>query len=364
MKQEKSIYAQRREKVQKELKTLSFDAAVVNPGRNFFYLTGYKAIALERLTALIITPNDSWVIMPTLEVEQFKDEVDAVECVAWDETDNPYELISKRLNKPNRILLDEKMPFHHVLALQNHLPAEYLNFSQIIGNLRATKTAYEIEQLKEVSNSINRIHASLNTIVFKGKSEKSVAREIHDLILQNHESVDFVIVASGINSANPHHVPGDKIIDSKDVVVIDIGGTSNTGYCSDCTRTYVIDEIDPEFQKQFAILQKAQEKATLSVKAGDIASQVDASVRDDLSKAGLDKWFIHRLGHGIGLETHEEPYLVANNHTPLRVGNAFSIEPGFYIPKKWGARIEDIVAIDKEGTINFNDFNHDLQVLH
>lgn len=349
---------------QQMLAERNIDLAIITPGINYRYLTNQRAVALERLTALVITQSEYWLVVPELEFNQAREFHNEVEIISWGETDDPYLIVQARTPNSRVIALDEKMPFFHVEKFQKVFSAEFVSLTPISEAMRSIKSDGEIQELKKVSDAINTVHLAIPEINFAKKTELAVANEIESMIRKEHETVDFVIVASGPNSANPHHQPGERVIQSGDVVVIDIGGTSKNGYCSDCTRTYVVDKADPEFVKNYEILSFAQKLGVSSAKAGITAESLDKQVRDHLIANDLGQWFVHRLGHGIGMETHEAPWLVTGNKNLLEEGNAFSIEPGFYIPGKWGARIEDIVALFGSKTLNLNDFDHSLRIVH
>lgn len=349
---------------QQMLAERNIDLAIITPGINYRYLTNQRAVALERLTALVITQSEYWLIVPELEFNQAREFHNEVEIISWRETDDPYLMVQARTPKSKVIVLDEKMPFFHVEKFQKVFRAEFRSFSPISEAMRSKKSDEEIQELTKVSAAINSVHLSIPEIKFANKTELAVANEIESMIRKGHETVDFVIVASGPNSANPHHQPGERVIQSGDVVVIDIGGTSKSGYCSDCTRTYVVDKADPEFVKAYEVLLLAQNLGVSGAKVGITAESLDKQVRDHLTSNNLGKWFVHRLGHGIGMETHETPWLVTGNKNLLDEGNVFSIEPGFYIPGKWGARVEDIVALFGSKTLNLNDFDHSLRIVH
>jgi Xaa-Pro aminopeptidase len=361
-----NTFSERRKLLQRKMAETGFDLAIVTPGPNLRYLTDFRAHAMERITALVLTIDEAWMLVPQLEFNAAQEFFKDFEVVAWGELDNPYEMIFNRSKRSSTILLDQNMKFLHVEKFHSARPSSALaNLAQIIQPMRAIKSQAELAELRKVSSSINKVHQKIATLRFQGKTERVLAREIHELILEDHETVDFVIVASGANSANPHHQPAERIIEFNDVVIIDIGGTSSAGYCSDCTRTYHVGEdVNKDFLNAYQKLQKSQLLGVQSVNIAMAAEDLDRVVREELAKDELSQWFIHRLGHGIGVETHEDPYLVSGNKYQLRVGNAFSIEPGFYIPDRWGARIEDIVAISDNGVINLNEFDHDLRIVH
>jgi Xaa-Pro aminopeptidase len=194
-------------------------------------------------------------------------------------------------------------------------------------------------------------------------TERAVGALITDAILaEGHASVDFVIVASGPNAASPHHEVSDRVLTAGDAVVVDIGGTMPSGYCSDSTRTYAIGEPPAEFTAYYQVLYDAQEAACAAVRPGVTAESVDAAAREPITKAGYGADFIHRTGHGIGLEAHEDPYIVAGNDEPLEPGMAFSVEPGIY-PGPHGARIEDIVVCTQDGFERLNNTPRELAIV-
>ena len=184
------------------------------------------------------------------------------------------------------------------------------------------------------------------------------------IVEEGHALADFVIVGSGPNGASPHHSLSDRVIESGDVVVVDIGGPIPSGYNSDSTRTYAVGTPrDADVAATYAVLQEAQQAAVDAVRPGVTASSIDAAAREVIAAAGFGEFFIHRTGHGIGLDVHEEPYIVAGNDLLLEPGMAFSIEPGIYQPGRWGARIEDIVVVTADGVEPMNRRPHELVVL-
>jgi Xaa-Pro aminopeptidase len=188
-----------------------------------------------------------------------------------------------------------------------------------------------------------------------GRTEAQVGADIADAIrAAGHAVVDFVIVASGPNGASPHHATSDRVIAEGDAVVVDIGGTMPSGYCSDATRTYVVGEPSPEFAAAYAVLHEAQRAAVAVVAPGVTCETVDAAARQVIAGAGHGRHFIHRTGHGIGLDGHEDPYIVTGNALPLEPGMVFSVEPGIYLAGRHGARIEDIVVCTADGVERLN----------
>jgi Xaa-Pro aminopeptidase len=207
------------------------------------------------------------------------------------------------------------------------------------------------------------VHAQVPGWLRPGRTEQEVAADIREAILaQGHATADFTIVGSGPNGAIPHHTASDRVLRYGDTVVVDIGGTMPTGYCSDCTRTYAIGAPSAEVTAYYEVLKDAQEAARAMVRPGVAAEAVDAAARERISAAGYGEFFVHRTGHGIGLETHEYPYIVAGNTELLQPGHAFSVEPGIY-PGPSGARIEDIVVCTSDGCEPLNTVSRDLVVV-
>ncbi len=344
------------------------DALLLTPGPDLRYVTGYDAHQLERLTCLVVpAQGDPLLIVPRLELPAAQASPAGalgIEMRGWEETDDPYALVRARLGQPERVGLSDRMWALMVLRLRTALPgAEQLLASAALRELRARKSAAEVAALLAAGEAIDRVHASVPEWLRPGRSEEQVAADISDAIIaEGHARVDFAIVGSGPNGASPHHTAGDRVLRSGDPVVVDIGGTMPSGYCSDCTRTYVIGEPPADFAAYYQVLQEAQEAACAAVRPGVAAEAVDAAAREPIAAAGYGDYFVHRTGHGIGLESHEDPYIVAGNTEPLEPGYAFSVEPGIY-PGPHGARIEDIVVCTADGFQRLNNVTRDLVVV-
>jgi Xaa-Pro aminopeptidase len=251
-----------------------------------------------------------------------------------------------------------------VLAFSDVFPAaEQRLASTVLSPLRMRKSAAEVGALKAAGEAIDRVHANVPGWLRPGVTERQVGAKIAEAILaEGNVQVDFVIVGSGPNAASPHHEVSDRVIQDGDVVVVDIGGTMPSGYCSDCTRTYAIGQAPDDFMKYYEVLYDAQEAATTSVRPGVTAESIDRAARGIITDAGYGEWFIHRTGHGIGLESHEDPYIVEGNTIQLEPGMAFSVEPGIY-PGPHGARIEDIVVCTEAGYQRMNNIPRDLVIV-
>ena len=336
------------------------DALLVTPGPDLRWLTGYDALPLERLTCLVLPADGpAFMLAPGLEVPAVLAspvrDLD-VEVVGWGETDDPYAVIAARLGSPARVALANRMWAEQVLRMRAALPgAEQSLASGVIGELRMRKSPDEVDALRRAGQAIDRVHARMAEFLRPGRTEREAGREIATAILdEGHATVDFVIVGSGPNGASPHHEVGDRVLQAGDPVVVDIGGTTPEGYCSDCTRMYTLGAPSAEFTDYFAVLHEAQLAACEHARPGVTAESVDAAARDVIAAAGYGDAFVHRTGHGIGVETHEEPYIVEGNATVLEAGMAFSIEPGIYLSGRHGARIEDIVVATPDGIERLN----------
>lgn len=365
---ETSEYVSRLQRAANRCEELGIDALVIGPGPDLRYLTGYHAHLTERFVGLVLpVGSDPFVVVPTLEKgTALASPISALglNVLTWDETEDPYQLVADKLGKLERFAVDERLWAIKAHALANAMPhAKQLTAEGVLTYLRMRKTPAEITELMRAGEAIDNVHAAVPELLRAGRTEREIAKEIADLILREHDTADFVIVAGGPNSASPHHLPSNYVLQQGDAVVVDIGGTIASGYCSDSTRTYNIGEPDPEFARYYEVLEKAQAETRDAAVVGITCEELDRTARDLLADADLDKYFIHRLGHGIGLETHEHPYMVTGNEQPLAHGMAFSVEPGFYIEGKFGARIEDIMVCTEDGPLACNTRPHNLVIV-
>jgi Xaa-Pro aminopeptidase len=338
-----------------ELHAQGVDALLVGTGADLRYLTGYHALPLERLTLLILRADGRHtLVVPTLERPRAEASGagERVDLVDVGETGDPYAAVAKALagTQTRRLAVGDRLWATFLLGLQETVPgATWTRGSEVMRELRMRKTPEEVDALRRAGAAIDRVHARVPGFLVPGRTEAQVGRDIADAILdEGHQEVNFVIVASGPNGASPHHETGDRVLERGDAVVVDIGGTLD-GYCSDCTRDYVVAHEPDGYLPAHAALEAAQLAACEAVRPGVTAASVDAAARDVLTAAGYGAYFIHRTGHGIGLEEHEDPYIVEGNDRVLEPGMAFSIEPGVYLPGRWGMRIEDIVVVTADG---------------
>jgi Xaa-Pro aminopeptidase len=359
--------------VAEAVRARGLDVLLLTPGPDLRYVTGYDAKQLERLTCLAVPADrDPFLLVPALELKAAQASPAGglnVEIITWGETTDPFGMIRSAIGDPRSVALSDRMWALHVLQFADIFPAAKQQLaSTVLSPLRMRKTPAEVKALREAGEAIDRVHVRVPGWLKPGLTERQVGTKIAEAILaEGHVQVDFVIVGSGPNAASPHHEVSDRVIRDGDVVVVDIGGTMPSGYCSDCTRVYAVGHAPDDFTAYYEVLKRAQDAATLHVRPGVTAESVDRTAREIIADAGYGEWFIHRTGHGIGLESHEDPYIVEGNTIPLEAGMAFSIEPGIY-PGPHGARIEDIVvcadpAIAGAGYQRLNNATRDLVIV-
>jgi Xaa-Pro aminopeptidase len=364
-----STYRDRLRRAAVEASERGVDALLITPSPDYAYLLGYAAPAMERLTCLVVPADgDPALLLPRLEEPLARHELgemaDEVGLVPWDETDDPIRLVQTIVAGARRVAVQDQMWARFALRLRAALdPTELVEAGPTMSALRRVKSTDEVEKLRAAGSAAD---AAMSRIVgerLSGRTEADVSRHIRELLLEaGHDTAGFAIVASGPNSASPHHVAGERVIEQGDALVLDIGGTRD-GYCSDTSRTAFVGDPDPEFAALHAVLREAQSAACEAVQPGVPCSEIDAVARRVIDEAGYGEAFIHRTGHGIGMETHEEPYIVASNPEPLQEGHAFSVEPGIYLRNRWGARIEDIVVCTDAGGERLNTTSTELYVV-
>ncbi len=250
-----------------------------------------------------------------------------------------------------------------LVELLPHIPgAEYTRAVDVVGELRMKKDQAEVDALTAAGAAVDKIADELQRgeIPLVGRTEAEVSAHLgRRIIEEGAQRVNFAIVAAGENASSPHHHPGDRVIRENEIVLCDFGGTMN-GYCSDTTRCVFTGEIAADVAEAYAVLHAAHAAAVTAATVGTPCQDIDRAARKVITGAGYGEYFIHRTGHGIGLEAHEDPYIVEGNELPLAAGHAFSIEPGIYIPGRWGMRLEDIVVATEDGPLPANNSNHDL----
>lgn len=359
-----SVYRDRLERAAQLCRAKGLAGLIISTGAELAYLTGSWVSTHERLTALVIPASgEPHIFVPGTDAGDLA--LSAIPELSitvhpWADGEDPHAMAVAALqlaDDTKAVGLGESLTTNHVLKLQDLLGSHpTILAAQALKELFMRKDSAEVEQLREVAAAIDEVHGLLPAMLRAGRTEAEVAAEISEAILRKHDAVDFIIVGSGPNGANPHHSYSDRVLENGDVVVIDIGGTYGVGYHSDCTRTYVVGGVTADFEVPHAyqVLQEAQEAAVQAVRPGVTAASIDATARGILAAAGYGDAFFHRVGHGIGLSTHEEPFIMEGNELILEPGMAFSIEPGVYFTGDWGARIEDIVVVTEDGCERLN----------
>ena len=327
-------------------------ALLLAPGSDLTYLTGYRMGPSERLTCLVLAHDGTaTLVVPELEAPRAAAAAPDLPQRTWTETDDQGALVAALVTQPGAIGLSDQMWTAFALRLQRALPdRECRVASDVTRELRMRKDPAELAALRAASAGADRAYVRALDLEFSGRTEREVGMDLAALLRdEGHDEVSFTIVATGENGASPHHHTGERRIRSGDVVVLDFGGT-RAGYGSDITRTvHVGRHPNDEVVRVHDVVRRAQEAGYLAAREGASATSVDAAARAIIADAGYGEHFIHRLGHGIGLDGHEHPYLVAGNQELLGPGMAFSIEPGVYLPGRFGVRIEDIAIIGEDG---------------
>jgi Xaa-Pro aminopeptidase len=366
------MLADRAERARTRMAELGVDALLLSVGPDLPYLTGYSAMPLERLTMLVL-PRDgeATLVVPRLEAPRVTQRPDVFTLRPWDETDDPVAIVAGLAGGAATLGVGDHTWARFLLDLQAALPAaRFTKASTVLGPLRAVKDKAEVEALRRAAEAVDRIAADLQAgdIPLVGRTEADVSADLgRRIVAEGHQHVNFAIVAGGENAASPHHEAGERVIRPGDVVLCDYGGTmldaDGVGYCSDITRCVHVGEPPAEVAEAYAVLHEAQRAAAAAATVGTPCEAVDATARRIIADAGYGDRFIHRTGHGIGVEAHEDPYIVAGNATPLAPGHAFSIEPGIYVPGWFGLRLEDIVVAAEGGLDELNRVDHGLAVV-
>ncbi|MBN2622620.1 MAG: aminopeptidase P family protein [Acidimicrobiales bacterium] len=366
------MLAERAARVRARMAEVGVDVLLVSVGPDLPYLTGYTAMPLERLTMLVLPRDgDATLVVPQLEAPRVVDRPDVFALRPWGETEDPVAIVADLVGPAREVAIGDRTWARFVLDLQAALPAaRFTRSAPVTGPLRAVKDAAEVAALRRAAEAVDRIAADLQAgkIPLVGRTEADLSADIGRRIVdEGHQHVNFAIVAAGAHAASPHHEPGERVIGPGDGVLCDFGGTmlddDGVGYCSDITRCVHVGEPPAEVAEAYAVLHEAQRAAAAAAVVGTPCEQVDRAARRIIEDAGYGDRFIHRTGHGIGVEEHEDPYIVAGNATPLAPGHAFSIEPGIYVPGRFGLRLEDIVVAADAGPDELNRADHRLAVV-
>lgn len=375
------VYAVRRERAAAHAREAGLTGLLVSPGPDLAYFTGYAPPETERLTLLTIpaegtgTTGGASVVVPLLERGDLASApgADGLDVVTWRDGDDEHDAAARLLAADGTYAVSDATWALHVLGLQRALPGVRLTaFSDAVPTLRAVKDAAEVERLAAAGAAADAAFADVLGVAFAGRRERDVAADLDRFLREHgHEQVDFTLVCSGPNGADPHHDAGDRVIEPGDLVVLDFGGLRD-GYGSDTSRTVLVaggtdDALASQQREVYDVVRRAQQAGVDAVRPGATCQDVDRAARAVIVDAGYGERFVHRTGHGIGTTTHEPPYMVEGEDRPIEPGMCFSVEPGVYLPGRFGVRIEDIVVAFPpdvpDGARRLNTSTHDLQTV-
>ncbi|MFJ8026979.1 aminopeptidase P family protein [Streptomyces sp. NPDC096311] len=341
------------------------DGVLIAPGPDLVWLTGYRPVETERLTLLVLRAGqDPVLVVPTLEAPDAAAAAPMLTLRDWTDGKDPYAAAASLVGSDGRFGVSDNSWALHLLGLQRRLPdTRYVALTEALPMLRAVKDAAEVARLAEAGAAADAAYEEIRKVPFAGRGEADVAADLAGLLRHfGHSQVDFTIVASGPNGANPHHEAGERVIERGDMVVLDFGGLKH-GYGSDTSRTVHVGEPDLEERRVHDVVRAAQEAGVAAVRPGAACQDVDRAARAVITEAGYGEYFIHRTGHGIGVTTHEPPYMIEGEELPLVPGMCFSVEPGIYLPGRFGVRIEDIVTVTEEGGWRLNTTSREMAIV-
>jgi Xaa-Pro aminopeptidase len=358
-------YAARMRRAVTDASAAGLAGVLVMPGPDLTWLTGYQVTAVtERLTVLVLRPDaEPTLLTPRLERPDAEGARGApvLSIADWADASDPYAAAQALLPTSGRFAISDSAWAMHLLGLQATLPdTRYVSLTQALPMLRAVKDADELARLAAAGAAADATFHEIVKVRFAGRRELDVAADLAELLRRHgHEQVDFTVVGSGPNGANPHHEAGERVIQTGDAVVLDFGGLMY-GYGSDTTRTVAVGEVSEEVREVHEIVRRAQQAGVDAVRPGVSCQEIDRAARAVITDAGHGEQFIHRTGHGIGVTTHEPPYMVEGEEQPLVPGMCFSVEPGIYLAGRFGVRIEDIVTVTEDGARSLNNTDHGL----
>jgi Xaa-Pro aminopeptidase len=361
-------YARRMERAVGQAAEAGLTGILVSPGPDLAYFTGYRPTAItERITLLILDPErEPVMLVPVLERPDAEPApgVATLSLVDWADGDDPYAALASLLDPLGRYAISDSTWAMHLLGLQRLVPgSRYSAMTSALPMLRAVKDPDEVSRLAAAGAAADAAYEQIVGVRFAGRTEREIGADLAGFLrAHGHSQVDFTIVGSGPNGANPHHEMGERIVQDGDMVILDFGGLRE-GYGSDTTRTVHVGPATDEERLVFDVVRRAQQAAFEAVRPGVECQEIDRVARRVIDDAGYGKYFIHRTGHGIGLTTHEPPYLVKGEWQPLVPGMCFSIEPGVYLPGRFGVRIEDIVTVTEDGGRRLNNTRHEMHVV-
>jgi Xaa-Pro aminopeptidase len=360
-------FGARMERAARSARDAGLSGLLVTPGPDLLYLTGYMPMITERLTMLVLSADrEPAMITPTLERPDAEAAPGSAKLALsdWRDGSDPYEIAAPMLDPKGRYAISDAAWAMHLIGLQGRLPdTEYVSMTEALPLLRAIKEADELERMTAAGEAADAAFYDILEVQFAGRKETDIGADLADaLMAHGHSAVEFTVVGSGPNGANPHHDVSDRTIQEGDLVVLDFGGVLD-GYYSDITRTVAVGEPSDEARKVYDVVRAAQQAGFEAVGPGRACQEVDRAARRVIDDAGYGEWFIHRTGHGIGVAVHEPPNMIEGETLALEPGMTFSVEPGVYLPGRFGVRVEDIVAVTGDGGRRLNSATRELQVV-
>lgn len=340
----------RGQRLAESIREANLEGVIIGPGPNLAYYTGVRAQLLER-PFLFFVPSEGEprLLAPKLESGPFRSSVPMV-VHGWDDTEGPssaYDKLLKALESKGRWGCEGRVPFgfvHRLLTSGMKIgPAD-----EMLQSIRAIKEPFELKAIRKSARILSATFKRIPELLREGMTERELARGIQENLLAGGAETVDPLVQSGPRAADPHSESSSKKVRSGESIVVDVV-SSYEGYAADITRTFVVGRQNRLFEEIYDSVLSAQEKAISAAAAGVQVGKVDAAARDSLEKDGLGEYFIHRTGHGLGLEVHEAPYIVSGGKEVLREGMVFTAEPGAYLPGNLGVRIEDDVIVTAKG---------------
>ena len=362
-----AVYQDRIQRAREQMEAQGVDAMVLSLGSDVPYLAGASPKPSERLTALVITPGTTPVlVVPSLEAPLMPSRPGVFDTRPWADGEDPIGLVVDLLNGARTLGFGDQSRAQHLTSLLQRRPElRVVRASEVLAPILSIKDAAEQDAMRAASAAADRVIAALQQgrVALVGRTEADVADELARMLIdEGHQSVEFVIVASGPNAASPHHHAGDRVIQKGENVLFDIGGVLD-GYCSDITRCVHLGPVPDDFAAAYDVLMEAQAAGTAAATVGTPCREIDRAARKVIEDAGYGELFMHRLGHGIGMSVHEDPYISEDNDQPLLAGQCFSIEPGIYSADQWGMRLENLVIAHDDGPETLNKVPREPAVL-
>ena len=359
-------YAARWDRARAEMLAQGLNALVISPSQDLEYLTGCTQRYMGWTAFLVILPQETVFIVSGFELPMYlSTPAGMARCIGWVRGETGLQKLAEVLASCRTVAVGSQFLAGNLLALQSTLPGiSWKNGDTVLRCLRVVKDPREQAILEEAQQAAETALFRVFSQGIRGLTEHQVAKKIMDYRLElGFDSVKPGIVASGPGTADPHHFNSDRVIQSGDTVMVDIGGVYK-GYCADITRTVVVDYVPDGFQEIYALCLKAHLAAARAAYANMTCGELDAVARDVITAGGYGPNYMHSLGHGTGLSLHEAPIINTGSQERLAPGTIFTIEPGIYLEGRYGVRIEDLLVMTESGARTFNRTTKELQIVH